>query len=70
MPVLFVSGHLDERSVGRNPMADDADLLAKPFTPDQLGHRVRQALDRAQVRGREGVGAGDWRSRPNRAAWS
>jgi DNA-binding response OmpR family regulator len=70
MPVLFVSGHLDEGSVGRNPMAEDADLLAKPFTPDQLGHRVRLALDRAQVRGREGVGAGDWRSRPNRAAWS
>ena len=37
MPVLFVSGHLDEGSVGRNPMAEDADLLAKPFTPDQLG---------------------------------
>ena len=70
LPVLFVSGHLDEGSVGRNPMADDADLLAKPFTPDQLGHRVRQALDRAQARDRDGVGAGDRRSRPNRAAWS
>ncbi len=70
LPVLFVSGHLDEGSVGRHPMAEDADLLAKPFTPDQLGHRVRQALDRSQARGREGVGAGDWRSRPNRAAWS
>jgi PAS domain S-box-containing protein len=70
MPVLFVSGHLDEGSVGRNPMAADADLLPKPFTPDQLGHRVRQALDRVQARGPEGVGAGDWRSRPNRAAWS
>ena len=70
MPVLFVSGHLDEGSVGRNPMADDADLLPKPFTPDQLGQRVRQALDRSQARP-EGVGAGgDWRSRPNRAAWS
>jgi PAS domain S-box-containing protein len=69
MPVLFVSGHLDEASVGRNPMADDADLLAKPFTPDQLGQRVRQALDRAQARNPEGVGA-DWRSRHNRAAWS
>ena len=57
MPVLFVSGHLDEGSVGRNPMAEDADLLAKPFTPDQLGHRVRQALDRSQARGPEGVGA-------------
>ncbi len=70
MPVLFVSGHLDEGSVGRHRMAEDADLLAKPFTPDQLGHRVRQALDRSQARGPEGVGAGDWRSRPNRAAWS
>ncbi len=70
VPVLFVSGHLDEGSVGRNPMAEDADLLAKPFTPDQLGHRVRQALDRSQARGPEGVGAGDWNSRPNRAAWS
>ncbi|HXQ44583.1 MAG TPA: GAF domain-containing protein [Acidimicrobiales bacterium] len=70
LPVLFVSGHLDEGSVGRQRMAEDADLLAKPFTPDQLGHRVRQALDRSQARGREGVGTGDWRSRPNRAAWS
>jgi len=70
LPVLFVSGHLDEASVGRHRMAEDADLLAKPFTPDQLGHRVRQALDRSHGRGREGVGAGDWRSRPNRAAWS
>jgi DNA-binding response OmpR family regulator len=70
MPVLFVSGHLDEGSVGRNPMAEDADLLAKPFTPNQLGHRVRQALDRAQARDPEGVGGGDWRSQRNRAAWS
>jgi CheY-like chemotaxis protein len=70
MPVLFVSGHLDEHSVGRNPMAEDADLLPKPFTPDQLGQRVRQALDRSQARP-EGVGAGsDWRNRRNRAAWS
>jgi PAS domain S-box-containing protein len=70
MPVLFVSGHLDEQSVGRNPMAEDADLLPKPFTPDQLGQRVRQALDRSQARP-EGVGAGsDWRNRRNRAAWS
>ena len=69
MPVLFVSGHLDEGSVGRNPMAADADLLAKPFTPHQLGQRVRQALDRSQA-GAEGVGAGEWGSRRNRAAWS
>jgi two-component system, cell cycle sensor histidine kinase and response regulator CckA len=69
LPVLFVSGHLDEGSVGRHPLADDADLLAKPFTPDQLGHRVRQALDRADARRVEGVGAGDGHRR-NRPAWS
>jgi DNA-binding response OmpR family regulator len=55
--------------VGRHPLADDADLLAKPFTPDQLGHRVRQALDRADARRVEGVGAGDGHRR-NRPAWS
>jgi DNA-binding response OmpR family regulator len=70
LPVLFVSGHLDEASVGRHPMADGADLLAKPFTPDQLGQRVRQALDRAQARRRAAVGAGEGRDRPDQAAWS
>ncbi|MHB8681610.1 MAG: GAF domain-containing protein [Acidimicrobiales bacterium] len=40
LPVLFVSGHLAEQS-----LAEEADFLAKPFTPEQLGRRVRQALD-------------------------
>ena len=47
LAVLFVSGHLDEGAMGRHPLDADADLLPKPFTPDQLGRRVRQALDRA-----------------------
>ena len=56
---------------GATRIAEDADLLAKPFTPDQLGHRVRQALDRAQARGPEGVGCGQGLAgRRNRAAWS
>ena len=35
--VLFMSGHLDEGAMGRHPLDPDADLLPKPFTPDQLG---------------------------------
>ncbi|HZU81049.1 MAG TPA: GAF domain-containing protein, partial [Acidimicrobiales bacterium] len=40
LPVLFVSGHLDEHDIGAGE-----DLLAKPFTPDQLAGRVRKVLD-------------------------
>ena len=47
MAVLFMSGHLDEHAMARHPLDPDADLLAKPFTPDQLGRRARVALDRA-----------------------
>jgi PAS domain S-box-containing protein len=49
LPVLFVSGHLDDGAAGdgERRLDDRADLLAKPFTPLQLTRRVRQALDRA-----------------------
>ncbi len=47
MAVLFMSGHLDEGAMERHPLDPDADLLPKPFTPDQLGRRARLALDRA-----------------------
>jgi CheY-like chemotaxis protein len=50
LAVLFMSGHLDEAAMGRHPLDPDADLLAKPFTPDQLGRRVRQALERGAAR--------------------
>jgi CheY-like chemotaxis protein len=53
--VLFVSGHLDEGAMDRHPLDPDADLLPKPFTPDQLGRRARQALDRAAANRRSGV---------------
>jgi PAS domain S-box-containing protein len=52
MAVLFMSGHLDEGAVHRHPLDPDADLLRKPFTPDQLGRRARQALDRAAANAR------------------
>ena len=42
LAVLFVSGHLDEGAMGRHPLDPEADLLPKPFTPDQLGRRARQ----------------------------
>jgi PAS domain S-box-containing protein len=47
VPVLFVSGHLDEEAQGRPGLSAGADLLAKPYTPRQLVRRVRAALDRA-----------------------
>jgi PAS domain S-box-containing protein len=47
--VLFMSGHLDEGAMDRHPLDPEADLLPKPFTPDQLGRRARLALDRGAV---------------------
>jgi DNA-binding response OmpR family regulator len=49
LPVLFVSGHLQGgRAVGEH-LAEGSELLAKPFTPDQLARRVRQVLDRTST---------------------
>jgi len=45
LSVLFMSGHLDDGAMERHPLDPDADLLPKPFTPDQLGRRARHALD-------------------------
>ncbi len=45
LPVLFVSGHLQGGRAVREDLAEDSELLAKPFTPDQLARRVRQVLD-------------------------
>jgi len=47
LAVLFMSGHLDEGAMERHPLDPEADLLPKPFTPDQLGRRARRALDHA-----------------------
>ncbi len=49
LAVLFMSGHLDEGAMARHPLDPEADLLPKPFTPDQLGRRARHALDRAAL---------------------
>ncbi|MDE3086882.1 MAG: response regulator [Acidobacteriota bacterium] len=49
MPVLLISGNLDD-SVDDETTAEEPtpDLLAKPFTPDQLAARVRQLLGQRQ----------------------
>jgi len=49
LPVLFISGHVDEAL--RRDLDPEADLLSKPFTPQVLVERVRQALDRAANQG-------------------
>ena len=50
LSILYVSGHLDQEALGPEPHGGPADLLVKPFTPDQLAQRVRQAIDRAAAR--------------------
>jgi CheY-like chemotaxis protein len=42
LPVLFISGHAYAAS---RPMPDGAELLKKPFQPNQLAQAVRRALD-------------------------
>lgn len=49
LPVLFVSGHLDEHVATSHPLPDDAQLVSKPFTPDELSTRVLQALSKPKT---------------------
>jgi signal transduction histidine kinase/putative methionine-R-sulfoxide reductase with GAF domain/ActR/RegA family two-component response regulator len=49
MPVLFVSGHVDEDATVSGSLPEQATLLTKPFGPDELTRRVREALDRARL---------------------
>ena len=47
--ILFVSGHLDEDATLDGPLPGHAELLAKPFGPDELTSRVREGLARAHA---------------------
>jgi CheY-like chemotaxis protein len=42
--VLFVSGHIDEDAAPDGILAGEAAFLQKPFSPDALAHKVREAL--------------------------
>jgi hypothetical protein len=44
IPVLYVSGHLDEQVADRHPLPEGAQFLPKPFTPDELSATVLRAL--------------------------
>jgi signal transduction histidine kinase/ActR/RegA family two-component response regulator len=48
LPVLFVSGYADDEVLRYGVAQGTADLLPKPFTPNELAERVRAALDRAR----------------------
>lgn len=43
-PILFVSGHLNHPSLGSGSLPQHSRLLAKPFPPEVLMSRVREAL--------------------------
>jgi two-component system cell cycle sensor histidine kinase/response regulator CckA len=43
--VLFVTGYTDDVLLQQRLKAHDADVLAKPYTRELLGRKVREALD-------------------------
>lgn len=45
MPVLYVSGYTMDAIPDSSIAQTEIELLTKPFTPDELNHRVRRALD-------------------------
>ncbi|MGH7545921.1 MAG: PAS domain S-box protein, partial [Gemmatimonadota bacterium] len=45
MKVIYTSGYTDHAIVNRGVLDPSADFLQKPFTPDVLTRRVRDALD-------------------------
>jgi signal transduction histidine kinase/ActR/RegA family two-component response regulator len=49
LKVLFMSGYADEAIVQHGILEPGIDFIQKPFTPDRLASRVRQALDRREA---------------------
>ena len=47
--VLYISGYPGDELVSGNGDEPDVDLLRKPFSPEELVSRVRQALDRISL---------------------
>jgi nitrogen-specific signal transduction histidine kinase len=58
IPVLYMSGYTGDDVVQRGLLAPGAPFLAKPFTPDALGNKIRELLDR-QVATPEDDGPGE-----------
>jgi CheY-like chemotaxis protein len=48
IPVLFMSGYTDNAIAHHGVIDADVEFLEKPFTPDQLLHRVRSIIDGAR----------------------
>jgi two-component system, cell cycle sensor histidine kinase and response regulator CckA len=46
LPVVFMSGHLDDEVVHRDQLGPDSAFLAKPFPPEALTACARSLLDR------------------------
>jgi CheY-like chemotaxis protein len=49
MRVLFMSGYADEAIVQHGVLEAGTELIQKPFAPEKLVERVRQALDRREA---------------------
>ena len=49
LPVLFISGYTGDDKLAAGRLPPDADLLPKPFGPEELRLRVEDALDRAEI---------------------
>ena len=46
VPVLYVSGYIYDTAKSREQLSPRGSFLPKPYTPDQLGHKVGELLRR------------------------
>jgi two-component system cell cycle sensor histidine kinase/response regulator CckA len=60
MRVLFVSGYTDNVIAKQGVLSDGVEFLAKPYSAEQLGRRVREVIEKGTL----GATAALARSRP------